>query len=390
MQPRLLYYRGRIRKGIVLPLAATALAIILVFTAFVVDGGYIQVSKTRLQSASDAAALAGAMDLDQTPAILTGTVDQYLQNNGFNPAAAGSTRTLSYGSWDEDARTFAVRPFDSSNAVRVNVKTTSVPSFFGRMLGYQQYTTSAESTVVLGDGPPRDIAVVLDCSGSMSAGMTNRESRMKNTITAAKTLLSTLTDRDRVALAVYSWVDNSRPSCQQTGKVEASMSFDTTAANSVISRLNSGHYIGGTNIGGGFRAGLDLFLNDPAPRDATEPDLVKIMVVMTDGQTNKPEPYPFPDDGPTGYLPPKPWATGYDDVESMLRWSRTVRARGIKVYSIKLHGDYADPFMYTASSADDYDDQYYFHVAEGLEDVAQLLDTYKQIGVGKGSPQIVR
>lgn len=378
----------RARRGMVLPLAAVALSIILIFTAFVVDGGYIQVSKTRLQSASDAAALAGAMDLRKTQATVVATIDQYLISNGFNPGEAGNRRTLEYGKWDDEAGNFRVTSFSSANAIRLQIQTASVPSFFGKMLGHSQYTTNADSIVVLGGGPPRDVVVVLDCSGSMNANMSNHKSRMENTIAAAQSLVSNLSEFDRVALATYSWTDSSRSRYQSTGRKRTSLSFNTSTTSSAIAGLNEG---GSTNIGGGIRAGLDVFLTDPAPRDAEEPDLVKIMVVMTDGEANQSEPYPYPNDGATGYLPPQPWSnSGYDAFESMQRWANTVKARGIKIYAVKLGGSYNEPFRYTASAPDEYENQYYFHIPTGSEDASQLLKTYEKIGVGKGGPRIVQ
>ncbi|MCA9066224.1 MAG: hypothetical protein KDA96_24320, partial [Planctomycetaceae bacterium] len=186
----------RIRKGMILPMAALALSIILIFTAFVVDGGYIQVSKTRLQAASDAAVLAGIMDLDTSNRTVESTIDDYLASNGFNTRTAGNTRKIEYGEWDEDTGKFRASSFDAANAIRVSLKTTSIPSFFGNLMGHKEYSTSADSIAVLGGGPPRDVVVVLDCSGSMNARMSNRQSRMKNTISAAQTLISNLGEHD--------------------------------------------------------------------------------------------------------------------------------------------------------------------------------------------------
>ncbi|MCA9064768.1 MAG: VWA domain-containing protein, partial [Planctomycetaceae bacterium] len=363
--------------------------IIFAFSAFVVDAGYVQVSKTRLQSATDSAALAGIMDLDSNNVNqIRGTIDSYLLANGFNPRNSGNRRTIDYGIWDDENGTYRVTTIANSNALRVKAETSTIPSFFGKMLGHNQYKTSAESIVVLGGGPPRDVVIVLDRSGSMSSNMSNRRSRMENTITAAQTLVDNLGENDRVALASYSYTDGSRKYFKSTGEVQTGLSFSRSITKRAASRMKAS---GNTNIGGGIRAGLDVFLSDPAPRDATEPELVKIMVVMTDGNANQPEPYPYPNDGPTGVLPAGNWKKlRFDAYESMQRWSNTVRARGIKIYSVKLGGSYNEPFRYTASAPDEYSKQYYFHIPTGREDVSKLLETYKHIGIGNGGPKIVR
>src|SRR5436853_4588642 len=51
------------RRGNILVLAAAALIMIMGFTAFSIDIGYITLTKAQLQNAADAAALAAAADL---------------------------------------------------------------------------------------------------------------------------------------------------------------------------------------------------------------------------------------------------------------------------------------------------------------------------------------
>ena len=54
------------RRGVILVLTAIALVVMLGFVALTVDVGLIQLTKTQLQSAADASALAGAMELSGT------------------------------------------------------------------------------------------------------------------------------------------------------------------------------------------------------------------------------------------------------------------------------------------------------------------------------------
>ncbi|MEZ6061461.1 MAG: VWA domain-containing protein [Planctomycetaceae bacterium] len=379
------------RRGAVALLATFLLVVVLIFTAFATDLGFVMVRKTELQAAVDAAAMAGVMDLRGDQATVEAAVDQYLIHNEFDPNETGITRTIEYGVWDEQAGTFSPGTFGAANAMRLQVVHAALPSLFGRVMGISSYTTSAESTVVLANGPPRDIVLVLDVSGSMNASMSNGFSRIENTITATNSMVANLSDEDRLGLVVYSWSDTLRNDMQKTGKLETQMDFDHTQALNVVNTLTAGHYTSGTNIGGGYRAALDVFLNDPSPRDATEPELVKVVVILTDGQVNMAEPYPSPDDGPTGTLPPGPYnKNDYVDWIAMQQWANTLKARGIKVYAIKLHGTADSDFSDTASLPDSYDGTYFFHIAHGSEDTSNLLDTYRKIGVGQSGPKIVR
>ncbi len=385
------------RRGIILPLAAIMMTVVMIFTAFVTDYGIILIQKTELQAAVDAATLAGVLDVTVDEATVEATVDEYLLDNGFDVNDAAITRTLEYGTWDPDTGAFTVQTIGNVHAIRVKVVTNDVPAFFGSIMGYSHHTTSAQSIAAQTFGPPRDIVIVLDCSTSMDASMSNGLSRIENTKTAAQVLVNTLNDNDRVSLAVYSWWDAMRDTdddddeCEKTGKVETGLNFNRQPTYDFISLLSDGFYTSGTNIGGGYRAGLDAFLFDPAPRDATEPELVKILVMMTDGEVNKPEPYPSPDPGPTGVLPPGPYnSSDYVDHQAMRYWADTIKARGIKVYTVKLHGSFGGTFMQTASDPDDYDDQYYFHIDEGDEDVSMLMEIYKDIGIGLGGPKLVQ
>jgi Flp pilus assembly protein TadG len=379
-----------VRRGVIAVLAAFVMMFVMIMTAFVTDLGYVMVQKTDLQAAVDAAAMAGVMDLsDEEQTVLEASLDEYLVYNDFDPSVVGITRTIEYGTWDEDAGTFVVDAYANANSLHLHVQTDVIPSIFGSVMGHDAYSTSAESIVVLSKGPPRDVVLVLDCSDSMNANMSNGDSRVENTVVAAQSLIANLTDEDRVGLAVYSWKDTDRNKLKKTGKIETPLSFNPMPTATVVSGLTHKNYTGGTNIGGGFRAGLDVFLNDPSPRDSTTPELVKMIVMMTDGNVNKAEPYPT-NEGPTGVLPPGPYnPRDYDDDDAMTKWANTIKARGIKIYAVRLHGSSQSDFTNTASTPDSYDDQYFFHIASGSEDVSNLLNTYKKIGFGNRGPKIV-
>ena len=65
----------RLRKGIVIPLVAFCLAVIMAFVAIVIDGGLLLDRQNRMQTVADAAAIAAAEDL----------FANYRSNQGYDP-----------------------------------------------------------------------------------------------------------------------------------------------------------------------------------------------------------------------------------------------------------------------------------------------------------------
>ena len=138
-----------------------------------------------------------------------------------------------------------------------------------------------------------------------------------------------------------------------------------------------------------------MILADPNPRPAPlpdEPEPEQIIVLMTDGQTNLPEPYPEPNDGPTGTLPPPPYSKNpsYSSNTSVTKWSNTIKARGIKLHVVTLGSSAHSSLMVNAASPDEGGTTYYHHVADGGSDAENLLEVFRTIGIGNHGPKLVK
>ena len=387
---------SRLRRGSILVLAAVFMVFVLGMAAFTTDFGYIQVQKTRLRAAVDAAALAAIDDLTNDEAAMTQTVNELLLANGYDTTSSDLVVTTEYGSWDVDNLVFtAGSDFNAADSIRLSVVDNGIPAFFGPVFGEDGYSTGAEAVATLSSTVPRDIVVVIDCSTSMDANMSNGQTRMENTKDAATAMVDELLPEDRVGLAVFSWKDNSRNRWDKTGRPETDLDFDKTDTLDRIDDLEDGFYTSGTNVAGGLRAGLDVMLADPYPRPPLEPDdsePEQIIVLMTDGQTNKPEPYPVPDDGPTGTLPPPPYSKNpkYKSDTSVTKWSNTVKARGIKLHVVTLGASAHSSLMVNAASPDEDGVTYYHHVSDGGNDAENLLEVFRTIGIGNHGPKLVK
>lgn len=167
------------RRGSVLVLAAALLVVILGLTAFSLDMGFIALTKSQMQTASDASALAACVELSNglgTQPALTPTQATYVAgaaaqavasanpNGGLDATYLNTTRDLRYGQayWDPDTgewvKQWGVSPY---NMVQVTVHrdvqgTTATPTndrpldtFFAAALGVDQVGLATEATAAL-------------------------------------------------------------------------------------------------------------------------------------------------------------------------------------------------------------------------------------------------
>ncbi len=182
------------RKGSVIVLAAAMMVMILAFAAFTTDIGYISLAKHQLQNAVDAAALAGALELNprtdqdnveaaakgaaveiaamhwsgnHEPVIVEPETDVILGRRTWNPAAGEYTYETG-----PDAKPYN---FVKVSAIRdqiekmVDGQATEIdrrlPLFFAPVIGHEK---SALEVSAIATFQPRDIMLVLDYSASMN------------------------------------------------------------------------------------------------------------------------------------------------------------------------------------------------------------------------------
>jgi hypothetical protein len=174
---------GQKRRGNVLVLASFLMIVMLAMCAFAVDVGYICLMRGELQRAVDAAALAGAAELQYGVPEAQEKAKEYLVRNpvGSSVSVISETwsledaledfdehhldgLTLEAGSWDPTTRTFT--PTDElPSSLHVAMEYSNLPFFFGRVLGQDVFTVRGESTAMF---QPREMMVVLDYSASMN------------------------------------------------------------------------------------------------------------------------------------------------------------------------------------------------------------------------------
>jgi Flp pilus assembly protein TadG len=161
--------KSRRRRGAIVVLTAVLLVLMLGLIAFAVDMGYVLLVRTQLQTAADSASLAGAGATNLPRGDMEAVAKQFA---GYHQAAGHaiqlSSSDIEYGTWDTATRVFT--PSTSvGNAVRVTTRTDAghggeTPFFFARVLNFSSMSQSASAVATVN---PRDIAFVIDLSGSM-------------------------------------------------------------------------------------------------------------------------------------------------------------------------------------------------------------------------------
>jgi len=159
------------RRAAVIVLFLFCLIGLLGMMAFAVDVGYIVLVRTQLQAAADSAAMAAAAQLGTSTGQVVNTAQEYAGFHSVGGKALNlGTNDVEFGLWDATTRTFTPTT-QMANAVRVTTRRDngsvdgSVPLFFGRVFNRDRANLSASAVAMAN---PRDIAFVVDLSGSMN------------------------------------------------------------------------------------------------------------------------------------------------------------------------------------------------------------------------------
>lgn len=162
--------RAKPRRAAVLVLFAILLPVLLGMMAFAIDMGYLVLTRTQLQCAADSAAMAGAAFLADSHTQVYEEARKYaaFYQSGGKPIPLTES-DVEIGVWDADHRKFTPSA-RSGNAVRVTARRSKengnpLETFFAGIFGVNTLDTSASAVAMAN---PRDIAFVVDLSGSMN------------------------------------------------------------------------------------------------------------------------------------------------------------------------------------------------------------------------------
>jgi Putative Flp pilus-assembly TadE/G-like len=149
------------RRGSIAPLTAVLLIPILALTALAIDLSYLELTRTQLQNAADAAAVAAATEMltNKLPEDQTKSRNWASEFASMNKAAGATVviapqSDVQYGYWNASTRLLeAAKPNEPNvkiNAVRVLARRSptagggAVPLFFARIFGVNKWNMQAE------------------------------------------------------------------------------------------------------------------------------------------------------------------------------------------------------------------------------------------------------
>ena len=290
-----------------LPLVAICLPLFIIAAAFAVDVAYMQLTRTELRTATDAAARAGAKTLSMS--------QSQSQAKAAAVAAAAKNKVAGVGlkltndqieigrgaQANSNSRFKFTLGGTQPNAVRVTGRRTATSAagpvglLLGRMLGVSTFEPVhiAASTQL-----DRDICLVVDRSGSMmwtlngssvpggnacsAPNMT--KSRWGSLYTATNAFLEELDDtlqEEQCALVSYSSKDTSCSFTCNVSDINADLGFNYQPIRNQMNVLSSRAVKGNTAIGSGIDNGVKVLTSNKV-----RPFAVRTMVLMTDGLHN--------------------------------------------------------------------------------------------------------
>lgn len=266
------------RRGAMLILIAITIIVLLIGAMFSIDVAYMHVVRAELRTATDASARAGATTLARTQnagRAVAAAKDYASKNEVAGKGLSLSNSDIELGGIRLNGSRLDFVPTSKQlSAVRVNSHRDKgsidgpVSLFFGRAFNVNSFEPTETATSAAN---VRDVALVLDISGSMETPM--------GTVTRLQAL-------QKAVLVFLDELSRSSPMAQVSLSVYSSDSAQivplTQNLNTVRSAVSKLFPFGFTAIGLGLQSGVNSLKNDPLSR----PFAVKTVIVMTDGQQN--------------------------------------------------------------------------------------------------------
>jgi Ca-activated chloride channel family protein len=297
----------RNRRGAMLVFIAVCLPLLVIMAAFAIDVAWMQLCRTELRTATDAAARAGAKELSlkqNETAARTKAKEAAARNMVAGEPLLVQDKEIEVGkSLQEGNGRFkftvgAAKP----NAVRVFGKRTGdsksgpVDLMFSQVLGVDQFepTEVAASTQL-----DRDICLVVDRSGSMMWNLNNdnypkktkecdaphptlsRWGALNTSVQAFLAELNTTVQDERVALASYSSNTTECGNTYKISQIDSDLVADYGIISTKMNNLSSKPVKGSTAISAGLDEGIKVLTGAKI-----RPFAVKTIVLMTDGVHN--------------------------------------------------------------------------------------------------------
>jgi len=347
----------RRERGQILPIVAVALVGLLGVAAFSIDVGYAYFAKRQLQSAVDAAALAGAQDLPSTTSQVT-AASYGLANHPANLPAFVFTYQLKCTATAILAT--GCNPAVNPNELYVD-GTTTTDTWFAGLFGVKHFTMSAHANACSPcSSTPVDIMIAIDRTGSMCINASNKHDcgDMNNAKDGVQTMLKILNPPSaQVGMVAFPPVQTTATSvCDPPYNTndDGWNGYDAAGRGYLTDALNGNYRLdtGALNTGSGLIKHTTDGDYDSCVQSAgstsytealrqTQAELVKdgrvnvpdYIVFLTDGEANMGSVYPRVNGKADATYPPG----NLDDqrpCQSAVDLATTIKAKGVTIYSI--------------------------------------------------------
>lgn len=310
------------RSGAMIVLMVFSIVLFLITAAFSVDVAYMQLVRSELRVATDAAAKAAAAELSRSQSDAD-AIQEAIDVANANTVAG---RPLAIQASDVEIGRADLQPDGSweftdgtpHTAVRVTAlmsdtnPTGSAPLFFGRLFGFRNFTPQRVSTASYFE---QEVCLVIDRSHSMCFDLSgtswsyptgtptnpdeiahpphdsgSRWATLEDAVDLFLSIVSGVNPAPRVALVTWaSQMDATTYEYSITGVTSPAVSYEVPLSGSSYSDISSALttrgnnvMIGATNMSAGMEAGINVLTGDDV-----RPNAQVTMVLMSDGQWNK-------------------------------------------------------------------------------------------------------
>jgi Flp pilus assembly protein TadG len=150
-----MYRRNSNRSGVGLVYSIIAMSVLLLICSFAVDYGRVQMAKTQLRTAVDAAALAAAGDLPNgTNKVIATAIEFASRNDCENTSVIITDKDIKLGTWNSTNRKFTeLHGINRSSANAVQISTSrEVAAPFAQIYGGGACTVTAKATALYRPG----------------------------------------------------------------------------------------------------------------------------------------------------------------------------------------------------------------------------------------------
>ena len=269
---------GRRReRGVVSVFVVIALIVLIGFVALALDNGYVLVTRSQLQNASDAAALAAAVSIREGSTLGAAAADAVAtaaENRAGDANVVIDAGDVEFGSFDFDGREFVSGGFAGVTAVRVTASRAAgspqgpLQLLLAPVLGLDAANVVATSTAALGR---RDVMLVQDVSGSFRDELPQARDALRDYVLATE---AQGLSGDRIGLAIFSNESRLERELSEIPEERPALigTIDTFPHSDSIDAFD-----GFTDIGDGLNEGIDELL------DKARSSSQQVIILVSDG-----------------------------------------------------------------------------------------------------------